>query len=106
MKFLRRSSTRSMPSSSASASIVRSITYGRLGAPAPAIGVGRRRVREHARELDAVVRDRVRARRRPRHRASGMPRGDELEVGAHRGGHAGAAVRDRAVLRRGERVLR
>ena len=35
MKFLRRNSTRSMPSSAASASIVRSITYVASGRPAP-----------------------------------------------------------------------
>ncbi len=35
MKFFRRSSTRSIPSSSASASIVRSITYVASGRPAP-----------------------------------------------------------------------
>ena len=93
-----------MPSSSASASIVRSITYVASGRPGAAVGVGRRRVREDAGELDAVVRDRVRPRVDPRAEQRDARR-DELEVRAHRRRDPRAAVRDRAVLLRREGVL-
>ena len=88
MKFFRRSSMRSMPSSSASASIVRSITYVASGPPGAAVRVGRRRVREDAGELDAVVRDRVRTGVDPGSEERDAGR-DELEVRPHRGLHAG-----------------
>ena len=77
---------------------------GRLGTSRAPVRVGRRRVREDARELDAVVRDRVRPRVDPGAEKRD-PRRDELEVRAHRGRDPGAAVRDRAVLLRSERVL-
>ena len=77
---------------------------GRLGPTCAAIRVGRRRVREDARERDAVVRDLVRARVDPGAEERNPGR-DELEVGAHRRLHIGLDAGDRAVLRRGQREL-
>ena len=74
---------------------------GRLGPAGAAIGIGRGRVREHARERDAVVRDRVRACVDPRTEQRDAGR-DELEVGPHRGRHVRPDRGDLAVLRRGE----
>ena len=77
---------------------------GRLGPPGPAIGVRGRRVREHAREHDAVVRDVVRAGVDPCPEERD-PRRHELEVRPHRRLNPGTAVGDRPVLRRRQRVL-
>ena len=74
---------------------------GRLGPAGAAVGVGRRRVREHARERDAVVRDRVRACVDPGAEQRDAGR-DELEIRPHRGDHVRPDRGDLAVLRRRE----
>ena len=71
MKFVRRTSSGSMPSSAASWSIITSIKCVISGPPGAADGVGRELVREHAVEVELDVRDVVAAARRPGSRARG-----------------------------------
>ena len=68
----------------------------RLGPTGSAVGVGRRRVREHPGAREAVGRDVVRTRVQPG-AEQGNPRRHELQIGAHGGGQVGPDSGDLAV---------
>ena len=102
MKFRRRSSIGSIPSSRGERVHRPLDRVGRLRPAGAAVGVGRRRVREDARALEAVGRDVVAARVDPGAEQRD-PRRDELQVGAHRRDEPDADGGDRPL--RGGREL-